>query len=101
MGRAGLPAAGVVTCWPLVSLVPVPRLRGSGAGAAAEDAPDAAPRAANAPISTEDIKAAYEKGDYQETLRLLGRVLALKGKAADPYDRYELLLMRAESHLKL
>jgi hypothetical protein len=51
--------------------------------------------------STEEIKAAYEKGDYQETLRLLGRVLSLKGKPAEGYDRYQLLMLRAESQLRL
>lgn len=51
--------------------------------------------------ATEDIKAAYEKGDYHETLRLLGRTLAIKGKAAEGFDRCELLMLRAESHLHL
>jgi hypothetical protein len=65
----------------------------SGVVAAAQ-APDPA-------TTTEDIKAAFEKGDYQETLKLLSRVLSLKGKAAQGIDRYSLLMMRAESYLKL
>ena len=56
----------------------------------------------NEPAATaDDVKAAYEKKDYKETLRLLGRVLSLKGKAAEGIDRYELLLLRAESNLHL
>lgn len=50
---------------------------------------------------SEDIKAAYEKGDYPETLKLIGRSLALKGKAARGIDRYALLMLKAEVHLKL
>jgi hypothetical protein len=51
--------------------------------------------------TTEDIKAAFEKGDYQETLKLLSRVLSIRGKAAQGIDRYPLLMLRAESYLKL
>jgi hypothetical protein len=53
------------------------------------------------PITIEAIKAVFDAGDYQESLRLLGRVLALKGKAADGYDRYELHMLKGESHLRL
>jgi hypothetical protein len=63
-----------------------------GAAAAAADA--AAP-------TPEDVKAAYEKKDYKETLRLVGRVLSLKGRAAEGIDRYEMLVLKAESHLKM
>jgi hypothetical protein len=52
-------------------------------------------------ISTQDIKAAYEKGDYAETLSLVNRVLLLKGKAAEAYDRLELLMLRADTQLRL
>jgi hypothetical protein len=51
--------------------------------------------------STEDVKATYEKGEYAETLKLLGRILSLKGKAAEGIDRYAMLMLKAESHLKL
>jgi hypothetical protein len=40
-------------------------------------------RAADPAAATEEIKAAYEKGDYQEALKLLGRALSLKGRAAE------------------
>lgn len=60
-------------------------------------------RAANPdPLAqVEEAKAAFEKGDYNETLRLIGRLTALKGKAAEGIDRYELLMLKGESHLKL
>ena len=62
--------------------------------APAAQAPDPA-------ATADDAKAAFEKGDYQETLKLLSRVLSIKGKAAQGIDRYPLLMMRAESYLKL
>lgn len=64
-------------------------------------APSALGANADPSAAVDDIKAAYEKGDYNETLRLISRVLALKGKAAEGLDRIELLRLRAESHLKL
>ena len=56
--------------------------------------PDVAPTA-------DEIRALYDKGEYNEALKQLSRVLALKGKAAEGVDRYELLMLRAESHLRL
>src|SRR5215203_714060 len=51
--------------------------------------------------SPDDVKAAFEKKDYKETLRLVSRVLALRGKAGEGIDRYEMLLLRAEANLNL
>jgi hypothetical protein len=48
-----------------------------------------------------DVRAAFERGDYAETLKLLARVLSLKGKPTDGYDRYELTMIKGESHLRL
>jgi hypothetical protein len=73
----------------------------AGMPAAMAVAAPAPVKAPDASVATEDVKAAYEKGDYKETLRLLGRILSLKGKAAEGLDRYELLMLRAESHLHL
>src|SRR5688572_16812533 len=72
--------------------LPSQALQPSVGAAAAADA--AAP-------TPEDVKAAYEKKDYKETLRLVGRVLSLKGRAAEGIDRYEMLVLKAESHLKM
>jgi len=56
---------------------------------------------AQTPATADDAQAAYERGDYQETLRLLGRTLSLKGKAAEGLDHYAMLMMKGESHLRL
>jgi hypothetical protein len=77
----------------------------SPAGAApAASAPAAkAPATRPAPLPTPaEIRAAFDRGDYEQTLKHLTRVLALSGKAAAPYgDRYELILLKAETHLRL
>jgi hypothetical protein len=54
------------------------------------------------PLPTiEDVQALYDKGEYNETLKGAARLLSLKGKAAEGVDRYALLMLRAESHLRL
>lgn len=51
--------------------------------------------------TVDDIRALYDKGEYKETLKQLSRLLSLKGPAAEGMDRYSLLMLRAESHLRL
>ena len=54
------------------------------------------------PLPTQaDIKQTFESGDYPKTLQKLQRVLILKGKAADPYNRHELLRIKGESQLRI
>jgi hypothetical protein len=55
--------------------------------------------AANPLAAVEEARAAYERADYAEALRILGRVLALKGRAAEGLDRYELFMLRADAQL--
>ena len=67
---------------------------------AAADRP--APRGdAEAPPSPKDVQQALADGDPSEALRLVSRLLTLKGKAAQGLDRYELLSLKAEGHLRL
>ena len=64
-------------------------------GAAAAAAP------ADEPMPTpQDVRKALDGGSAAEALRLLGRLLPLKGKAAAGLDRYELLTLKAEAHLR-
>ena len=51
--------------------------------------------------SQQSIRDTYAAGDYQKVLQLLQRVLVLKGKAAEGYDRHELLLIKAETHVRM
>jgi hypothetical protein len=51
--------------------------------------------------SMEDLHKLFDDGQYQPLLNKLARVLQLKGNAAAPYDRVDLLLLRAEALLQL
>jgi hypothetical protein len=53
--------------------------------------------------SQEEIKAAFDAGEYRKTIQLATRALVLKPgtSAAAAYDRYELLMMRGEAYLHL
>ena len=53
------------------------------------------------PLPTQDqLQEAFDAGNYQDVQKGLNRLLALKGKAADPYDRSALLSLRGETHLR-
>jgi hypothetical protein len=81
-----------------ILLIPVP----AAIGVVDTPPPSAAAHGGNDPFAmVDDAKAAFEKGEYNETLRLIGRINALKGKSAEGLDRYELFTLKAESHLKL
>jgi hypothetical protein len=53
------------------------------------------------PPSQEEIAKTFETGDYPLVLQQLARVLPLRGKAAAGYDRFELLMLKGETHLRL
>lgn len=54
------------------------------------------------PLATqEEIQKAYASGQYAQVLQKLTRVLVLKGKAAEPYDRHALLRLKGEAHLHM
>jgi hypothetical protein len=63
---------------------------------AAAVAPDDA-----APPSVQDLRKLLDDGKPADVLKHLARLLSLRGKAAQPYDRGELLSLKAESHLRL
>jgi hypothetical protein len=68
-----------------------PQAAGPAAGGAG--AADALPNA-------DDVHQLFNEGKYKETLQKLARLLALKGDAAKAYDRHDLLVLKAESHLR-
>jgi hypothetical protein len=51
--------------------------------------------------TTDDVKKLVEGGDAAEAVKHLNRLLSLRGKAAEPYDKYELLTLKADAHLRL
>lgn len=60
-----------------------------------------APATAPAPPSMEEIHTRFELGDYDAVLRSLNHLLSLGGKAAEGYDKHELLTLRGETHLRM
>lgn len=54
------------------------------------------------PLPTpEEIHAAFDQQQYSQVLQKLQRVLLLKGAAAAPYDRHDLLRLKGETHLRM
>jgi hypothetical protein len=51
--------------------------------------------------SMDELHKLFDDGQYQPLLNKLARVLQLKGNAAAPYDRVDLLLLRSEALLQL
>lgn len=49
----------------------------------------------------DDIHQLFDQGKYPLALQKLQRVLVLKGAAAKPYDRHDLLRLKAETHLRM
>ena len=47
------------------------------------------------------VQALFDAGNYNDLLKALSRVLPLKGKAAEPYDRQKLLQIKLDTHMKL
>ena len=63
-------------------------------------APAAAPQAE--PLSTvEEVQKLVQSGEGAEALKQVNRLLSLRGKAAESYDRYELFSLKGEAHLRL
>ena len=71
--------------------------------AAPADEPVARP-AAPQPLplpSPEEVRKLLSAGDAQGAMKQINRLLALRGKAAEGFDRYELLTLKGDAHLKL
>jgi hypothetical protein len=53
------------------------------------------------PLATQqEVRDLYAAGEYQKVLQKLSRLLALKGRAAEPYDQHELWRIKGETHLR-
>jgi hypothetical protein len=46
-----------------------------------------------------EIKGMVDQAQYADALKAIGRALLLKGKAAEAYDKHDLLSLKAEAHL--
>ena len=55
---------------------------------------------ANGLLSTEEVKKLMDAGQYQDALKAIVRILNLNGPAAAPYNRHEMLMMKAECQIQ-
>jgi hypothetical protein len=89
----------------LLTTLPAPAAPEEAPPKPAVKAPDKAGGAAPAqaePVPTvEDVRKLLEAGNGSDALRQINRLLALRGKAAEAYDRYELLTLKGDAHLRL
>jgi hypothetical protein len=84
---------------PPVRTPAAPAKGGALAGGAAKPA---AAAAEPEPLPTvEQIEKALQSGEAAEALKQVNRLLTLRGKAAEAYDKYELLTLKGEAHLRL
>jgi hypothetical protein len=51
--------------------------------------------------AAQELEGMYAAGKYQELLKHLGKALALKGEAARPYKRFDMLMLKGDAHLML
>ena len=58
-------------------------------------------RPADAAPSSDELRRLFDERKYQDVVRHVVKVLQLKGESAASYDRYEMLVLKAESHLRL
>ncbi len=49
----------------------------------------------------EEMHQLFDQSQYTQVLQKIARVLVLKGDSAKPYDRHDLLRLKAEAHLRL
>ncbi len=60
----------------------------------------AAPAGTNAPLSQDEVKKLMDAGQYQDAMKAIVRILNLTGPAAAPYNRHEMLMMKAECQIQ-
>lgn len=65
--------------------------------------PTAAPTQAKSEAlpSPDDVKKLIDDGNAGEAIKQIARLLSLRGKAAEGYDKYELLTLKADAHLRV
>jgi hypothetical protein len=93
-------AVAVAVVSPSFAVAPAPGARPAPSKAQNAKPQPAGPNVAGLPTADE-LHQSFKDGNYKETLQKLSRVLALKGDAAKAYDRHDLLVLRAETQLKL
>ena len=84
-----------------LTTLPVSAAPDAAVAKAAAKAQEKAPAQAEPLPTVEEVRKLVEAGDGPGALRHLNRLLALRGKAAEAYDRHELLTLKGDAHLRL
>jgi len=64
-------------------------------------APTAHPAGSNELLTGDEVHKLVDAGQYQDALRAVIRILNLSGPAAAPYDRHDMLMVKAECQLQI
>jgi len=56
---------------------------------------------ADALPTMDELRALFEQQKHTDLLRQLSRVIVLRGKAAEPYNKWELFMIKFETHMQL
>jgi hypothetical protein len=97
---ASRPAAAPLAAPAVPPAVARPAAAATRSVAATRPAVAAKPGAEPLP-SMDEFKSMFDEGKFPDLLKQLPRALVLRGKAAEPYNRYDLLMLRFETHLRM
>lgn len=101
-GTPSVPPAAGRLAPPATRPAPSPTTRPAAATEVPATRPAAVARPGPEPLpSTDDLRVLFEQGKYADLLKQLPRVMVLRGKAAEPYNRYDLLMLRFETHMRM
>ena len=84
-----------------LTTLPVSAAPDAAPGKPAAKAPEKAPAQPEPLPTVEEVRKLVEDGNVPDAMRHLNRLLALRGKAAEAYDKYELLTLKGDAHLRL
>ena len=59
------------------------------------------PAASNELLTSDEVHKLFDAGQYADALRAVARIIGLTGAAAAPYNRHEMLMLRAECQIQL
>ncbi|HUO06947.1 MAG TPA: hypothetical protein VM008_01330 [Phycisphaerae bacterium] len=59
------------------------------------------PASSNALLTSDEVHAIFDAGQYSDALKAVSRILLLTGPAAAPYNRHDMLMIKAECQIQL
>jgi hypothetical protein len=59
------------------------------------------PASSNALLTSDEVHALFESGQYSDAFKAVTRILLLTGPAAAPYNRHDMLMLKAECQIQV